>query len=264
VSNDELPESFFEIDGDVVVPTVLCRGPWDPGSSHGGPVAAMVGRQVAVADPDPELWTARITLELIRPVPIAPLRFDAVVVRPGGRVRIIAVSVSHAGQEVARATALRIRRVPTDLAPSLPGDAASFGPPGEATPPPRLVGGGVGIIDGMEVLAVGPAFSATGPATCWFRMLRPLVAGEPADPLATALMAADFGNGISAALPIESHLFINPDLTVYLHRAPVGEWIANSAQTWLQPGQGSVAEATLWDSSGEIGRATQSLYIAAR
>ena len=44
--------------------------------------------------------------------------------------------------------------------------------------------------------------------------------------------AADFGNGISGAVTWDEHLFINPDLTIYLHRLPAGDWIGLDARTW--------------------------------
>ena len=37
--------------------------------------------------------------------------------------------------------------------------------------------------------------------------------------------AADFGNGISRIVDFDTHMFINPDLTVSLSRVPVGDWI---------------------------------------
>ena len=114
------------------------------------------------------------------------------------------------------------------------------------------------------LLLVAGSVVDPGPATCWFRMTAPLVDDEAVSPLSTALVAADFGNGISNVVSIERHLYINPDLTVYLHRPPEGDWIANDAITWLHPGAGAMAEAALWDAGGQVGRATQSLYVASR
>lgn len=261
----DLPPAFFLTDGDHHVATALCRGPWDDASCHGGPVAALIGREVERADADQELSTVRLTIELLRPVPIAALRVETTVLRPGKRVRILGVSVTHDGTEVARASALRVRRTPDDVPASRPGDGdRPFGPPEDAEPIAPLVPQWVGITDAVDVLLVAGSVVEPGPATCWFRMTAPLVDDEAISPLSTALVAADFGNGISNVVSIERHLYINPDLTVYLHRPPTGEWIANDAVTWLHPGAGSIAEAALWDADGQVGRATQSLYVAAR
>ena len=58
-----------------------------------------------------------------------------------------------------------------------------------------------------------------GPATAWFRMRKPIVAGEQTSPLQRLAAAGDFGNGIAAALPWDEYMFINPDLTLYIDRA---------------------------------------------
>ena len=44
--------SLFErLDGNIVVPTALSRGPWDPRSLHGGPVAALIAQGGRFAHP---------------------------------------------------------------------------------------------------------------------------------------------------------------------------------------------------------------------
>ena len=260
----DLPASFFVREGAGFRATELCRGPWDPGSQHGGPITALIGREAERFDDDPTMFTARVTVELLKPVPLSLLQVVAAVIRQGKRVRIVGVSVVHDGVEVARATVLRIRRVIEEVDEFEPVNGVPFGPPEQAQPAPRFVEGEVGIMDGLDVRTLGDIPTPPGPATFWFKLRVPLVDGEPFDPLSTALMAADFGNGISNVVPIETIMYINPDVTVYFHRRPEGEWIANDAQTWIHPGAGSVAEASLWDRDGQIGRSTQSLYVAPR
>jgi hypothetical protein len=264
MATDDLPPAFFLTEGDHYLGTALARGPWDPGAAHGGPVAALIGREVERHDPDPDLATVRLTIELLRPVPLARLRLEVTTLRPGRRVRIIGVSVVHDGTEVARAVALRVRRAAEDAPRSRPMAPSPFVPPESAAPASGLVPGRVGITSGVELRTAAGSALEPGPATYWFRVHRPLVDYEPISPLTRALIAADFGNGISSVVSIDSHVFINPDLTVHLHRLPVGEWIANDAVTWLEPGGAAVADATLCDLDGPIGRAVQSLYVASR
>ena len=260
-----MPPAFFLRRGDGYVATALCRGPWDDGSCHGGPVAALIGREVERFDPDPDLVTVRLTIELLKPVPIGPLRVEATTLRSGKRVRIVGIAVLAGETEVVRATALRILRVDAGAPDVRPLIGLPFPSPDDAVPVgaffPRER---IGIVDGVEMRAAGGSALEMGPATYWFRLTSPLVDGTPSSPMDTALVAADFGNGISSVVPITSHLFINPDLTVYLHRLPEGGWVANQAHTWMEPGGASMAEAALYDATGPIGRATQSLYVAAR
>jgi hypothetical protein len=263
--DEALPPAFFLSESDGYVATALCRGPWDDASCHGGPVAALIGREVERFDPDPDLLTVRLTIELLKPVPLGPLRLEATTLRPGKRVRIVGISVMAGEAEVVRATALRVLRAADDVPAVRPVEGFRFLPPVDAVPVgaffPR---DRIGITNALEMRAAAGSAVDLGPATYWFRLTAPLVDDEPVLPIDTALVAADFGNGLSSVVPIESHLFINPDLTVYLNRQPTGEWIANDAHTWLEPGGRSVAEASLHDADGPIGRATQSLYVAAR
>ena len=130
--------------------------------------------------------------------------------------------------------------------------------------PPALIEGRVGITSAVELRTVAGSAIERGPATYWFRVHAPLVDDEPITPLTRTLIAADFGNGISSVVSIESHVFINPDLTVWLHRLPEGEWVSNDAATWLEPGGAALADATLGDRTGLFGRAAQTLYVASR
>jgi hypothetical protein len=260
----ELPPAFFLTDGDGYVGTTLARGPWDDRAAHGGPVAALIGREVERHDPDPELLTVRYTIELLRPVPLDRLHLEATTLRPGGRVRLVGVSVRHGDHEVARATALRVRRVAEDAPDTLPTGPLAFAGPNAAAAGVALVEGRVGITDAVELRAAAGSALERGPATYWFRVHAPLVDDEPVTPLTRLLVAADFGNGIASVTDIATHVFINPDLTVHVHRLPEGEWVANQAVTHMAPGGAARADATLLDQRGEVGRATQSLYVAAR
>ncbi len=269
-ADDVMPPAFFLSHAKGYIATPLVRGPWDDNSAHGGPVAALIGREVELLDADPELVTVRITIELLRPVPLGPLRVEAQALRPGNRVRLIGVEVVSNDVVVARAVALRIRRVP-EQTPAVAGPALQqFRLPEQCGPAPSLIrpqAGRVSIGDGVELRVVNGSAIEPGPATYWFRVHAPLVDDEPITAMTRALVAADFGNGIASVVPIETHLFINPELTVHLFRLPVGEWVGNDAVTWLQPGGAAVAAATLFDQdldAGPVGSAMQSLYVARR
>ena len=103
---------------------------------------------------------------------------------------------------------------------------------------------------------------AQGPGRAWFRLKVPLVAGEEPTAQQRAVSAADFGNGISAALDWGEWLFVNSDLTVNLSRAPVGEWILLDSVMRISGDGTALTETSLSDTHGGIGKAAQSLFVA--
>jgi Thioesterase-like superfamily len=270
-------DALFQRDGNRFVPSDFARGPWSPDALHGGPVAALVARAVEeCASPEP-MHVARTTVELLRPVPVAALSVEAAVVRPGRKVQLVEVKVSAGDTELAWARALRIRAHAAG-SPAGEGlaDIAPSGPvPGVDPGAPPLPGGGhtdappIGAYrafhtEGAELRFVEGEFGRAGPATVWVRLAVPVVEGEEPSPLQRVAAAADFGNGVSSVLDFTRYLFINPDLTVYLARPAVGDWVALQASTRIGiPGVG-LAECALWDTSGPIGRSLQGLVVERR
>lgn len=251
--------ALFVRDGDGYLASELALGPWSPGALHGGPPAALIAHLLSARVPAP-LRLARISLELVRPVPVGPLKLGVEVVRPGRRVTLLdGVLRDPEGTEVLRARALFL--VPAELdATEL--QAPPFAGPEEGTPNDWHSPTPMFATHGMEIRFVRGAFRRTGPAVAWFRLSVPLLAGEPTLPLDRVVAAGDFGNGIAPAVPWDGHTFINPDLTVFVERDPVDEWVALEAHTRVQRGSVALAESVLWDRRGRIGRAVQTLLVA--
>jgi hypothetical protein len=252
-------DAVFVRDGDRYRATDLALGPWAPGALHGGAPAALLARAFAEAAPA-GLQVARITYEFVRPVTQAPLTVRLEVVRPGRRVTLIdGFLLDPDGVELTRARALLLVATDVDATADEP---PPFRGPEHATandwtnPTPMFA------IDAMEIRFVQGRFRGTGPATAWFRLRHPVVAGEPLRAIERIAAAGDFGNGIATEVSWEDHTFINPDLTVHIERDPVGEWVALDARMRAVAGAVSVAESVLWDERGRIGRATQSLLVA--
>lgn len=259
-------EAFYERDGELFRATELTRGPWDPDAQHAGPPAALLGYALEGLPEAEEFEFGRLTFEILHSVPIAPVRLEARVARPGRRVQLVEAELSDAkGEALMLARAWRIRtgkvEIPAEaLIPSQPppppdeGSASTFFPTGQEH----------GYHTAMEARFIAGGFTEPGPATVWLRMRQPLVAGEEPTPLQRTLVVADVGNGISASLDFGRFLFINVDLTVQLERMPTGEWIGADAVT-LPRAQGiGTAESVLFDEQGRIGRGLQTLLIAER
>jgi hypothetical protein len=184
-------------------------------------------------------------------------------VRPGRKVQLVEASLWRDETEVARATALRVRRAQVDL-------------PESAEPPPHLLSDATGEWTspyrsgpayhriGVEIRTSSEARGEDAPNWAWIRLRLPLIPGEVPSPLVRVCAAADFPNGISYVVDARTITYVNPDLTVYLHRLPVGEWMVVDARTWLQPYGTGIAEGALYDATSRIGRSVQALLLEPR
>jgi Thioesterase-like superfamily len=258
-----LDDAFYIPDGDGFRSTELTRGPWDPGSQHAGPPAALLGRAIERCEPRDGAQIGRVTLEILAPVPIAPLRAQARLVRPGRSVELLEASLHAPDGEVMRAHAWRIGGAELQL-PARDDDDPPPGP--EHGEPGGFfdTGQDVGYHTAMEYRFVRGSFLDAGPATVWMRMRQPLVAGEDTTPLQRVLVAADSGNGVSAALDYTKWIFINTDLSVHLLRPAEGEWVCLDAITYPDAGGVGLSDTALFDKRGRIGRAAQTLLVRPR
>jgi len=259
-----MPDAFYLPDGeDRFLATELTRGPWDPRAQHAGPPAALLGRAVERFGDRADLQTARVTVEIARPVPIGVLEVAARRLRDGRSVDLVEATLTAEGAEVMRATALRIRGAELPLPPGL-GEAARLEGPDQGRPAPFFpTGQEVGYHTAMEWRFVAGSFLEPGPATAWLRMRHPLLPGEAPSPLVRVLAAADSGNGVGAPLDYRRWVFINADLTVYLVRPAVGEWIALESATTVAGGVG-LATSVIHDQQGPVGRGLQALFVDRR
>jgi len=245
----------------------LTRGPWHPEHQHAGPPIALVARQIERAAAALGLThMARLTANLLRPIPIAELSVAVQTDYAGRNVAHFSAALSSGGKEVARFTALVQREGELAMPEGLPGHPLPRAPkPPESSQPARFPfsSRGVGYPDLMEGrVAEGEFFR--GPCAIWFRMRRPLVEGETPTPIERVAVAADSGNGISAILDIKRYIFVNSDLTINLLRRPEGEWICIEARTLVGPSSGGLAEARIYDATGLVGRSIQSLALRLR
>jgi acyl-coenzyme A thioesterase PaaI-like protein len=279
-------ESIFLDEGEGrFTPTEHARGPWDPRALHGGAPAALIAAAFERIEPGAELPMARLSFSFLRPIPLAPLQLSTRVTRPGRRVQELEADLHADGVLVCRARALRILPAPEDLPelahavvqahsapamePQQDGHEIRFALDDPDRKSFAATAMQMRFLEGQPLTGALPEQDATthtptGHAAVWMRLRHPLLPNTPATPLAGVMAAADFGNGVSAALPFDRYLFINADLTVSLNRRPEGEWIGLQARTLLHPGGIGWAESVLHDERGELGLATQALVVQQR
>lgn len=247
--------------------SVLTRGPWDPQHQHAGPPIAMVCRAIeSIAQEHGLTHIGRLTANLLRPLPIAELEIEVTTDYAGRNAAHYSARIWGEGKELARFTALAQRENDIALPDGLDGHPLPLAPRAPADSAAQRMPFGkrhTGYADLVENRIASGAFFQ-GRCAAWFRLQRPLVENETPSGYQRVAVAADWGNGISAVLDLARYHFVNADLTINLLRRPIGEWICVDARTLLAPNGCGLAESQLFDETGLIGRATQSLAVRAR
>ncbi len=257
-------DAFFLPDGDGFVATPLTRGPWSRDHQHGGPPAALLARAIERESAEgPPLQVARLIVDYLRPIPIGRVAVATQVERAGRSTRLVRATLSAGGTALAVASALMIRRGTVAL-PRLPDPPAA--PRGPETSEPLVLPffmDEVGYPAAVDVRRAAGRFGS-GAVLAWLRMRVPLLPDEPPSPLQRVMVAADSGHGVSLVLDISRYSFVNPDLSVHLHRMPDGEWIGLDAVTRPEPTGIGLAHSRLLDLQGPIGVALQSQVVDRR
>ena len=259
--------AYVELNEGLFRASPLTGGPWHSDHQHAGPPSALICRAVERAAKDSGLvHLSRLTVNLLRPAPIGEVRIEVAPDYLGRSVGHFSGRLSAGGKDIARFTALVQREDDTPIP-----EATAGHPPPQAPKPASdcpvvtmaFESEGFGYADLVENrLAEGKFFN--GPCAAWFRLNHPLVKGEAPSPYQRVAVAADSGNGISAALDFQKYVFVNCDLTINLFRRPVGEWICLQSRSLFGGNGCGMAESALYDERGLIGRATQSLAVRPR
>lgn len=237
--------------------------PWGPDSQHGSPPAALLTRSVERLAGERGRVVARVTTELLGPVPVGPLSVAAEVTRPGRNVDLVEASLRDEvrGREVARATAWCL---PAGVAGPRPdGAPLPHGPEDgieQASPPVWSPG----YVQALDWRWIKGSITEPGPAVVWMRPTVVLVGGEEPTPLQRLMVCVDSASGVSSELDPAAWGFQNPELTVHLLREPVGAWFCVDAETTLGSGSVGLATSSVYDEQGLVARTAQALLTLPR
>ncbi|MDH3300642.1 MAG: thioesterase family protein [Acidimicrobiia bacterium] len=265
--------TFFRVeirDGtEVFVGNDAARGPWDPTSCHAGPPTALVARAceqvVAGVDADRNgggRLLVRLTVDLARPIPIDGFTISATVDR-AGRTTAASSAVLADLEGGVRVQAFGLHLQPSDDHP--------YPSPGQATPdladsepggfPIQRMGHGLpGFSSGVEMRYPPGQDRKPGPTTAWMRTI-PVLPDEEPSGFQRICALADSGNAIGRNAEPDEIAFVNPDLTITLHREPDGEWFGSEVISHWQPNGIGLADALLFDHLGPVGRAVQTILL---
>lgn len=253
--------AFFSIlDGEWFVGNDGARGPWSADACHAGPVTGLIVRALEQAVTDKQL--VRITTDYARPIPMAGFRIDTEVTRSGRAAATGSATLTGADGKVC-ATATSLHLVKSDLG-TLPTTIVPGPSRKDATPGLFAVEHAHHELpffrDAIEVAYPPGESNAPGPTTLWMRA-PPLLDDEVPSPFQSICPLADCGNGTSRNAELTDATFVNPDLTIVLHRLPESEWLASSAVSFWEPTGIGLSKAILFDEKGPVGSALQTLLI---
>lgn len=255
------PSAFWVPEGEEIFrATIHTQGPWNPQFQHGGPPAALLVRQMEQCSPRPEMVLARVSIDILGPIPLATLRATARLIRPGRKVELLEASLEYEGRAIMHARGWRIQVPSTRPEVRATGSVPPFPPQEEDTS--TLAEWRCGFLDATEWHFVRGSYATQGSAVAWIRLRYPLLEGEEVTPAQRLLAAADSANGISSNLDIRTWQFVPPELTVHCLRPPVGSWICLDANTLVQSEGVGLTTADLYDEHGMVGRSAQALFIA--
>lgn len=260
-----MSDSFFTTtDDDWFQPTAYTRGPWDEHACHAGPPTGLLARAMERLLPDFRL--TRLTVNLQRPIPFAGFTVEAQIVRQGRTVSMTEASLVDAtGRTVITAAGLHLRPAdPVDL----PTCSRNMGDPETAREGPFPISGTLhgkpafnG--DGVEVRYPIGQDARPGPTCAWMKTV-PLLPDEIASPFQRMCPLADCGNAFARNAEPQEVTFMNADLTLVLHRDPVGEWLGTDSVSYWESNGIGLADALLFDARGVVGRALQTLVLRKR
>ncbi|TVV73335.1 thioesterase family protein [Sphingomonas solaris] len=244
-------EAFYTREGDRYVPTGLGTSPWNPRAQMGVALAGLaVHAMEAVPSPAP-MAPARLTIDILGAVPLAPVVATTRIVREGRRVQLVETELLIEGRPWLRATALRLREATSPEAAT----PLTRGFP-DTPPPPGL--------SWAETKRIEGDYAVPGPGATWTRMKAQVVAGVPLTPLEAVAMIADFGSGTAPLVPLRDWTFANVDIAVHLTRRPRGEWFLIDS-TSESAGNGiGLTHSRLGDREGMIGMAHQTTFLEPR
>lgn len=259
-------DHLVEVDGDTILPTRLCGGPWSPDAQHGSAAAATLAWATEQAELPVPMRPVRFTVDLLSPVPMTPLRWETNVVKAGKRIAVVDAALFDGDRIATRATTLLMRKdvefaIPPGAnqppEPAMPATEAieqdDFEPADGWTPP--------GFAFAMDYERLAGAIGRGAPASVRMRLRTKVVKGEDPTPFQWLVAAADMGSQLGGFLPYAEFRTINADFTIHISRLPREPWIAMDGIHRVAPDAIGQTTATMFDETGFLATMQSSVHI---
>lgn len=251
---------YRQVEPDRFESSALTAGPWSAEAQHAGPPSALLVRAMEQHEAAPGTRLARVSVDVLGPVPISPLQISVRTIRPGRSVELLEATASVEGRDVLVGRGWRMRSTPSDF----PEHGTHEGP---AVPTRERQRGEMmpfahqhGYLSVVDFSFDSGSGDELGPARTWGRSTIDLVEGESMTGWQHTVLVTDSASGVSMATDPLRFPAINCDLVVSLHREPEVGWVHLESETVGGPDAGVLTDTLLSDDRGRIGRAVQNLY----
>ena len=242
-------DTFFTTHGERFLPTDHARGPWSRETLHGRVISGLLAHALESKHGDPAFQIARFTVDMYRVAPMAPVTIETEVAREGNRIRVIDAVLRSEGLDIARASAVMLRRTEQP-------DGKVWSPPNWVVPTPESLApqeprSGAPAITRWDARPLPP--TEAGAKRAWIRETFGFVDGAPSSAFVKAAQVADYANPFANSGD-QGLQFVNADITLYMDRQPRGEWIGLEVATHLSTKGVAIGECALFDLEGPFGR----------
>lgn len=244
-------EGFFRANGDTLIPAEFATSPWGE-VLHGRLIGGLTARATEQFRAEaPDLACGRLTIDMFRAAPVAPVHVSSRTIRSGRRIVVLEVTFEQKTGPIGQGRAVLLRRSEQPAAPKLRTPRWNAPTPPELGPPnpPRA---------GSTWTAPWHSWRVSAhPGGLWIRETHPLITGETPTPLVRLALAADLASPVANSAEDGLH-FINADYTAHLGREPYGEYIGIQPAGHLSTNGVAAGHCIAHDLEGPVGFITTS------
>jgi hypothetical protein len=239
---------------DTFMPTSSSMGPWGPTTVSGLVIAGLVGYGAEQGAGGDGFVGTRLTVDMVRMAVFGELRVQTDLVRDGRRLRMVDVTITQDGRNVAHGRGIFARRSETPPGKVWSASLVMPPPPSPAETPPFGPKPYVGP-DATPARTFEDWHDPTQEKYVWYDCAATLVEGEPMSAFVRAAAVADVANPLTN-WGSDGLQFVNSDVTLMMSRLPEGTLIGMAARDRQEADGVSVGSSVMVDVEGPFGIAT--------
>jgi len=263
---------LFHRDGELFSPQAAAGSPWSVTMQHGGPVNAIIALSVESCAKEIGMEISRLTFDILKPVPMEPIKVVSRFIRKGRRTAVLDtyLTVEGSDEPVASGRAVLLKPIvgkepSLTTMESMPAQRSSIS--SQPWIPEEMVSH---LPPGLHLLIRFHPSTERERPVCWITADTNMLQHRAMTAVEHCVTAADMTTVLAARMRLTQECIeqpgvvmglMNTNTTAHFARQPIGEWYGFTDHfISISDGYG-VAECTLFDKEGCIGRVVQSLIV---